>query len=245
MNYLNPELYNALAAQYVLGTLRGPARRRFSRLMMEFSDISEAVNRWELYLNSLGEQLADVTPDEDVWHKIEQRLGFSQSSATGTVNPAQDDKHKQAEIIPLAPRKPRIWQSLAGLASAAALVLAVLLVQMELAPTPEVKQLAMFSNQQTDLLWSVEITDENIAVQATKALQAKLDADYELWIVPEDGSAPISLGLLPKSGALILAKPALFARINIAALAVSIEPLGGSPTGAPTEVLYTSKLVLL
>ena len=56
MNYLNPDLYNALAAQYVLGTLRGPARRRFSKLIMQNSEISEAVNRWELYLNSLGEQ---------------------------------------------------------------------------------------------------------------------------------------------------------------------------------------------
>jgi anti-sigma-K factor RskA len=51
--------------------------------------------------------------------------------------------------------------------------------------------------------------------------------------------------LLPKSGKLVLSKPQLFDQIEIAALAVSLEPLGGSPNGSPTTVLYTSELVIL
>jgi anti-sigma-K factor RskA len=246
MNYLNPDLYNALAAQYVLGTLRGPARRRFSKLIMQNSEISEAVNRWELYLNSLGEQLPDVAPDADVWRKIEDRLGFSQiQNASPKIEATPEPTTKSSRVVPLPTKKPRLWQGLTALASAAAVVLAVLLVQMQPAPVSEVKQIAVINNQQTDLLWSIEITDQEIAVRATKALQAKADADYELWIVPEDGSAPVSLGLLPKVGASTLVKPMVFEQINIAALAVSLEPLGGSPNGSPTEVLFTGKLVIL
>ena len=33
MNYENQTLIDMLAAEYVLGTLRGPARDRFARLM--------------------------------------------------------------------------------------------------------------------------------------------------------------------------------------------------------------------
>jgi anti-sigma-K factor RskA len=246
MNYLNPNLYNVLAAQYVLGTLRGPARQRFSKLIMQNSEISEAVNRWELYLNSLGEQLPDIAPDADVWRKIEERLGFSKvQTASPKMDVISEPTTKSSSVVPLPTKKPRLWQGLTALASAAAVVLAVLLVQMQPMPVSEVKQIAVISNQQTDPLWSIEITDEEIAIRATKALQAKANADYELWIVPADGSSPVSLGLLPKAGVSIFVKPVVFEQINIAALAVSLEPLGGSPNGSPTEVLFTGKLVIL
>ena len=57
--------------------------------------------------------------------------------------------------------------------------------------------------------------------------------------------APISLGLLPKDGVKSLLKDSRFNAQDIALLAVSLEPIGGSPTGSPTEVLYTTELILL
>ena len=40
-------------------------------------------------------------------------------------------------------------------------------------------------------------------------------------------------------------KSKLFKATDITLLAVSLEPVGGSPNGLPTEVLYTTELVLL
>ncbi|TWX73501.1 anti-sigma factor domain-containing protein [Colwellia sp. C1TZA3] len=232
MNYLSENLKNALAAEYVLGTLRGPARQRFQKLMMQHSPISEATHTWEQHLNGLGEKIPPVTPDVSVWPRIEQQLGF-------VTEPAKNN------LVSITKAKPRIWQSIAGLASAAALVLAVLLVNVAPISAPDAQQLALVNNEQTELLWALEIGTETIDIQATKTLAAQTNADYQLWIVPADGRAPISLGLLPKTGKLTLSKPQLFDEIEIAALAVSLEPLGGSPNGSPTTVLYTSKLVTL
>ena len=125
------------------------------------------------------------------------------------------------------------------------MVLAVLLFSVEPTPAPDAQQLALVNNAESELLWALEISQDSIDVQATKQFIAKADADYELWIVAADGRPPISLGLLPKTGTVRLNKPQLFDQIEIAALAVSLEPLGGSPNGSPTTVLYTSKLVIL
>ena len=59
--------------------------------------------------------------------------------------------------------------------------------------------------------------------------------DFELWLI-EGGNAPRSLGLLPDSGpARITLPPSLASRLSGGAtLAISDEPVGGSPTGAPT-----------
>ena len=232
MNYQAENLKNALAAEYVLGTLRGPARQRFQKLMMQYPPISEATTTWEQHLNALGQKIPPVTPDESVWQRIEQQLGFANEPA-------------KSNVVPITKAKPKVWQGIAGLASAAALVLAVLLVNIEPTTSPDAQQFALVNNEQTELLWALEIGTDTIDIQATKSLVAQANADYELWIVAADGRAPISLGLLPKTGKLRLSKPELFDQIEIAALAVSLEPLGGSPNGSPTTVLYTSKLVTL
>ncbi len=54
---------------------------------------------------------------------------------------------------------------------------------------------------------------------------------YELWLIAGD-AAPVSLGLLPRDGQVDLPRPP--GLVTGAVIAVSDEPLGGSPTGAPT-----------
>ena len=70
------------------------------------------------------------------------------------------------------------------------------------------------------------------------------DRELELWMLPGQGP-PRSLGVIPSDGVrkvgLSAAPDAAFRGID--ALAVSLEPRGGSPTGAPTgPVLYTGRL---
>jgi anti-sigma-K factor RskA len=66
----------------------------------------------------------------------------------------------------------------------------------------------------------------------------------ELWAVPREGS-PRSLGIVQaEKHALKLPAPADQALGDIPLLAVSLEPQGGSTTGAPTgPVLYSGPCV--
>ncbi len=117
-----------------------------------------------------------------------------------------------------------------------------------LLPQPQIlnhgfEQLAVVQGRNSETLWFIEIHEDTLKIRSTNKVERHNIQDYELWIVAVDGRAPISLGLLPKRGVEKLPRPAVFDQIEIAALAVSLEPLGGSPSGAPTLVLYTTELV--
>ncbi|GAB3035618.1 anti-sigma factor [Bowmanella dokdonensis] len=230
MNYQKESLRNALAAEYVLGTLRGGARRRYQQLIMSNQTIAETTWLWEQYLNGLGEQIPPVAPDDAVWQRIQERLGFVQAPS---ATPAEK----------VASRKPVHWKNSALLALAASILIAVLWTNLRPDVTAPITHIAVVNDLQTNPLWLIEISDQQLRVMATDQLSAQPGKDYELWIVPANGNAPISLGVLPKRGELKAAAPDSLRSVPINVLAVSLEPLGGSPTGQPSEVLYTSHLI--
>lgn len=74
MNYHRPELLDHLAREYALGTLQGPARRRFIALMRDSSTIAAAVAAWEARLAVMERAPVLVPPPVSTWRGIEQRL---------------------------------------------------------------------------------------------------------------------------------------------------------------------------
>jgi anti-sigma-K factor RskA len=230
MNYLTDERQNALSSEYVLGSLHGPARVRFQRLLMQHNSLRHTLWHWESRLNELGGALPDVQPAPEVWERIQTRLGF-----TTTAN----------NVVSLPQRKPRGLQWLAGLSAAAAILMAVLLVNLQPVEPLMPGQIAVVQSEKAQALWLIELRDDQLLVTATDKFKALDNQDYELWMVAADGRPPISLGLLPKQGKLSLPRSALFDQLQVAALAVSLEPLGGSPNGQPTTVLYTAELVAI
>jgi anti-sigma-K factor RskA len=69
----NRELVDRLAAEYVLGTLRGQARRHFERWLVS-PQVKAIVNTWEGRLAPFEPALLQVTPPPDAWQGIERRL---------------------------------------------------------------------------------------------------------------------------------------------------------------------------
>jgi anti-sigma-K factor RskA len=75
MNYADPELRERLAAEYALGTLQGPARRRFERLLSGDPGLRDLAQDWELRINLLAESAPAVAPPPRVWDEIAERIG--------------------------------------------------------------------------------------------------------------------------------------------------------------------------
>lgn len=234
---LSDRRLDTLAAEYVLGTLDADTRVRLQRLMMTSDRARQAVWRWERELNALGASLNDIQPGAVVWQRIEARLGLASKT---TADSARDEPRpsRVGSSRGWNPFQHWVWPAIA-----AALVLVMVSWNTWQKPQPAPTQVAVIQDASARALWSVSLTDQNLVVTSTREVTASSDRDYELWLVAADGRAPVSLGLLPETGQRQLARSALFDTATVDVLAVSREPEGGSPTGQPTEVLYSAQLV--
>jgi anti-sigma-K factor RskA len=85
MKYADPELGDRLAADYALGTLRGPARRRFERLLSRDAQLRDLAEDWEFRVNLLAESAPAVAPPPRVWEGIAERIGPASASTRGRL----------------------------------------------------------------------------------------------------------------------------------------------------------------
>ena len=237
-----PELQQRLAAEFALGTLRGRARQRFRRFMAEDPALAAAVQDWELRLAPMAAAVAPVQPPARVWRAIRERIGAAPPRSGGLW----------ANVA--------FWRNLGLAASgmAAGLLAAIAFIAPQApspAPAPVVIRvpsnemaatyLAVLSDPKTQKPMLVVSAGRNANELWVKTLDPAIhvpDRSLELWALPP-GQAPKSLGVVApseKMTALKLVAAADLAFADVPALAVSLEPAGGSPTGAPTgPVLYT------
>lgn len=230
MKYREPELQQKLAAEYVLGTLQGGARRRFEQLLVDDRGLQQLVQAWERRLMPWLYAVPEQAVPEQVWVRIQERLG--QRPATAPT-PAGG-----------------FWRWLGIGSSVLAATLAVVLVTRPSAPpvappAAVIADVAVLATDKAEPVWIVRQQGDVLAFSGLAPVDVPADRDLELWAIPE-GGAPLSLGVMQRRSAtqaeLHLSAEAKTRLASGAILAISLEPLGGSPTGAPTgPVLFTGK----
>ncbi len=94
------------------------------------------------------------------------------------------------------------------------------------------------------LVASLEAVDGKLAIKSVKPTKVAAGKDLELWLLPPEGAAPRSLGVLKGMQALVKLTEGDASALTQGALAVSLEPSGGSTTGAPTGPVLFSGAIL-
>jgi anti-sigma-K factor RskA len=225
-----------LAGEYVLGTLDAAERRAFSRrLLMEPAQVA-LVADWQERLAPLLISAPEVAPPDHLWTRIE--------NATRTGVAANDNQRVGR------------WQIATAAAALLALVTTGLALRPIIPPTrsptvahaPQpglVQQIAALSSEggTPALLVSYDVATHKMRVLPVNVTPTP-GHSMELWVIAGK-AAPRSIGLMPKQGMALLdhlhVDPALDTTI-----AVSLEPVGGSPTGAPTgPVVYSGRMMTL
>ncbi|GJD59739.1 anti-sigma factor [Methylobacterium dankookense] len=222
------------AGEYVLGTLPAEERAAFAQSLEGDASLHAAVAAWEVRLASLAATVEPVAPAPDVWDAIEARIPPAPPAVSGDG---------VARILTLE-RKVRIWRLAAGAATALAAGLALWLV-VGLRPTATDRQYLAVVDRGGALPALIVRVDLDTGTVQVRSLAAETppDRSLELWYVGT-GAAPRSLGLVTDAVDRRPIPAALRAGAEGVSLAVSVEPKGGSPTGAPTgPVIYSGKLV--
>ena len=112
------------------------------------------------------------------------------------------------------------------------------------APRPAQFVAAFQKDEQSPaFLMTVDIDKKTVTVRQVSA-DKLADKTYQLWIATAPGAAPRSLGLVENSEFTVRAALSDYdpAVISNATFGISLEPLGGSPTGAPTGPVIHAKL---
>jgi len=223
MRYGDPQLRDRLAAEYVLGTLRGRARARFESLMRYDPPLRGTVSEWEDRLTPLAGAATDIAPPARVWNALSQRIAGEA-------------------------RKPRLWESLAlwrGVAAAGAAFTLILAVVVGLGPepAPPMSMVAVMNDTRGQPAMTVSwpsmkaARNPYIRIKVTQKHPTMAPGTaWELWMLPANEGKPISLGLITTDADQVMKlTPELASRIeNAWGIAMSVEPKGGSPSGTPT-----------
>lgn len=212
---------DALAAEYVLGVLPGAEREQVAARIGRDEAFAGLVAAWETKLAPLAADVTPEIPPERVWAAVEDTLfeqPETQTSATGW------------------------WSSLAlwrGLAFGAVLLAVGSLVYQQIANrgAGEASRLTatLQSDQTPDKFVAGYDRGSNELVLTALNQVPDSDRDYELWLIEGD-AAPVSLGVVPGGQSARVAVPQSLRAKLVAGnlLAVSLEPQGGSTTGAPS-----------
>ena len=227
---------NDLAAEYALGLLTGDDLRRALDLDRNDAAFRAEVARWSGRLAPLLDEFEPVTAPAAAWAEIEQRVGQPKS---------------EGNVVTLDHRLWR-WRAATAAMTALAASLAVFILVRPAAeapspsPAPQVTVAPLAAaladpKSGTKVVATWNAASRQLVLVVSGDLPTAPDRSHQLWVIPAGGK-PQSLGLLAadRKSHIELANALATLLQQGATVAISVEPRGGSPTGAPTGPVVAS-----
>lgn len=227
-----PDDDELLAAELAFGLIDGAEAAAALQRVDADPAFAAAHLRWLDYAAAMFSDAAEV-PSAAVWQAIAARIPANDSAPRGSASTL------------------RWWQAGAMAASVAALVLGVVavrkpqtvVVQVPVSAQPSAPMVAVLTGKRG----VVTVSYDPASGRMTSAVSG-LDIGKhspELWVIPADGK-PRSMGVVhadtPSWGKVPEAASAVMG--EGVTIAVTVEPLGGSPSGLPTgPVILSGKMV--
>lgn len=194
----------ALAAEYVLGTLGIAGRTTAESRLRTDSHFAALVNDWQNRLSDLNDEY-DEAEAPNLLPQIEARL-FPQVA------------------------KPRRWFGWIGGALAAGAIAVAAFVMLPPPAPPAPSLTAELSAEASPLRYEAALTGDQLTLTRVAGSDPEAGKDYELWIIEGD-KAPVSLGVLTTASVTIPAPKAAAGYVLAITLEPKGGGPDGKPTG--------------
>jgi anti-sigma-K factor RskA len=226
------------AAEHALRLLTGEDQQEATRRAVSEPGFAAEIARWRGRLAVLYDEIEPVAAPPDLWTQIEART-TGRSAANDNVSALR--------------RRLVAWKAAAGAMTALAAALALFVLveprttvvpqpQIPAAQRPSAPMVAILADSgRNKAVASWDPGARQLVLAVTGDMPVGSQHSPELWVIPAGGK-PRSLGLMPegKQAHLRLADAVAQLLAEGATIAVSVEPRGGSPTGAPTGPVIAS-----
>lgn len=264
----HPELAQRMAAAYALGTLRGPARRRFESLARRHPHLRATALEWQERLAAMTELQPSEGPSPNVWKRIELELDRDRQQQQAAATTSNADAVRSGEprgrvagwwrgmalaavpvamagIVASALLLQQVDRRDALLAQARAQQTAVAQQVSQLESQPLVRYVAVLEDNQSSpsILVTFDPRQNTLTLKRLGEFQEGAERSLQLWALPP-GQAPRSLGVLG-DGNVVRLNAGESQVQGVPALAISLEPRGGVPSerGPTGPVLFKGPLL--
>jgi anti-sigma-K factor RskA len=196
---------DALCGEYLVGTLRGPARKRFERALREEPLVAQRLRHWQANFTPRYAQMIETRPSPQVWKRLEKTLGLAR------------------------PRDP--WFRRGWAIAVAALLMIVVGVQLA-RQEPDGVLIAELAGKAATVSAHLSRDGRTLVLHSDRPVIAGPAQSYELWLLTPEGGV-MSLAVLGSLDARLEVPERHRGRLR-GQLAISVEPAGGAPGGKPT-----------
>jgi anti-sigma-K factor RskA len=220
-----------LAASYALGVLDRAEAEAVVAEAARDPALRAAIDAWDARLAPLAAIVPPAAPPPELWSRIAASAGLGAMGPAGVSRPGAFRRAWHS-----AP----FWRATTAAALAIAAAFAGV-AWLRPAPSPETLAAALAPPGVPSAVFLAEVQpDGQVRIRALSPVSVQSGKSLELWALPAGATQPVSLGVLPPIGRNLPARALLAAQTQ---LMISLEPEGGSTTGAPTgPVLWGGRL---
>lgn len=211
------------ADAYVLGLVDEAERKAIDAEMETDESLARAVGEARdrfLELDLVG---PTASVSADLWTRIEAQLGPQQRPGQKSAPPSAVNDNRLA------------WWRGVGMSAAAASLLLVGALSYTLVTRSEPQVIAILMDAAGEPVVMIEdFGNDTAKVVPLSDVSVAADQSLQLWTLPSKDTGPVSLGVLDGWRTATVDGPDLPGPLEEQLYEITVEPLGGSPTGKPT-----------
>ncbi|MET1114559.1 MAG: anti-sigma factor [Comamonas sp.] len=225
----------ALAGEYVLGTLSQQERREVETQLPGNPALREAVAAWEQRFVPLLSLVEPVAPPEHLWARVARSLEPASTAPerASSARPKPLPWWRDFESL-------RLWRGLTAGGFALATLLAALLVVRAAAPQPGTRfMVVLVAPEDRTPGWVMQTSStRQIELIPLAVTEVPEDKALELWTKADSWNAPVSLGLIEPGHSVQVPLDRIPGVQPNQLFELTLEPRTGSPTGRPTGPIH-------